>query len=366
MKKLLTAFAIFIGLNNSIFGQDIRIRRPIKNFDQLWNQFNDRYAFFEHKNIDWNNIYRKYRPLVDEKTTNDSLFGICNEMLLELKDGHVGIVQYDANKVIRESDDGHQNVLLKKFATTKDSEPNIYQLLQLTDSTLKKYGFTNFIISKSKRLEMCESPDYGYIVIRAMEGFKINEVNSFMANAIQEFGDKKGVIVDIRTNQGGYDWNSRKILGRFADKKRIGYYKKTRKKGTKSYKKLKTKYIKPKGNRQFTKPIVLLTSDLTASAADVFALQAKELPYVTILGDYTQGIFSDIYNFKLSNGWKVRLSHQQYFSADMKNYEGIGVEPHVKLLNEPEDITNGIDPLIAKAIEILNKKTAAKEIHKKQ
>ena len=70
MKKLLTAFAIFIGLNNSIFGQDIRIRRPIKNFDQLWNQFNDRYAFFEHKNIDWNNIYRKYRPMVNEKTTN--------------------------------------------------------------------------------------------------------------------------------------------------------------------------------------------------------------------------------------------------------------------------------------------------------
>ncbi|WP_438711288.1 S41 family peptidase [Aquimarina muelleri] len=355
MKNVLTII-VLLTLNSQLFAQDMQIQEPIKNFDQLWNQFNDRYAFFEHKNVDWNTIYKKYRPLLDERTTNDSLFNVCNEMLLELKDGHVGLVQFDGNKVIRESNDGHQNILIKKFPITKDSEPNIFQLVDLTNLTLQKNGFSNLIKSESKLLQISESKDYGYLVIAAMEDFKSNEINSFMTKAIDLFKNKKGVIIDLRTNQGGYDSNSRNILGYFTDKKRIGYLKKTRKKGTNSYSKLKTKYIKPKGNQQFTKPVVLLTSDLTASAADVFTLMSKELPHVTIIGGNTQGIFSDVYEFKLPNGWKGRLSHQQYFSADMQNYEGIGVEPHIKLLNEKEDIINGFDPLIVKAIEVLSEK----------
>lgn len=355
MKKTFIILIIFIGLNN-LFGQDIRIQEPIKNFDYLWNEFNDRYSFFDHKNINWNSIYEKYRPLVNKKTTNDSLFSVCNQMLLELKDGHVGLVQYDGKKVIRESDDGHQNVLIAKFPITKESKPNIFQLVELTNYTLKEKGFSNFIKSKSKILQISQSDDYGYLVIGAMEGFKSGEINNFMTKAIELFRDKKGLIIDIRTNQGGYDTNSHKVLGYFTDKKRIGYHKRTRKKGTSSYSKTKVKYIESNGKQQYVKPIILLTSDLTASAADVFALMSKELPNFTIIGDNTQGIFSNTYEFSLPNGWKGTLSHQQYFSADMKNYEGIGVEPDIKILNEPKDIANGSDPLIVKAIEILENK----------
>ena len=83
----------------------------------------------------------------------------------------------------------------------------------------------------------------------------------------------------------------------------------------------------------------------------------KELPYVTIVGDNTDGIFSDKYEFKLPNKWRVSLSNQQYFDADMNNYEGIGIEPDYKLLNKPEDLINGADPLIMKAMELLDEAT---------
>jgi carboxyl-terminal processing protease len=79
----------------------------------------------------------------------------------------------------------------------------------------------------------------------------------------------------------------------------------------------------------------------------------KQLPYVTTMGDNTNGIFSDMYDFKLPNGWLATLSHQQYFSSEMKNFEGIGIEPDIKLLNEPKNISNGKDPLIEKGIEEL-------------
>ncbi len=81
--------------------------------------------------------------------------------------------------------------------------------------------------------------------------------------------------------------------------------------------------------------------------------------YVTIVGDNTDGMLSDQYGFRLPNKWKVTLSHQQYFSPDMVNYEGVGIPPDHKLVNRPEEIRNGADPLIVKAIALLEEKIKA-------
>ncbi len=40
----------------------------------------------------------------------------------------------------------------------------------------------------------------------------------------------------------------------------------------------------------FTKPIIILTSDWSASATEIFVLAMKELPYVTVIGNRTEGI----------------------------------------------------------------------------
>ena len=353
MKTLIQTVLLLLIVNISS-AQDNRIQEPVKNFDKVWNEFNDRYAFFEYKKIDWEKVYGKYRPLINEETTNDSLFTICNNMLLELKDGHVSLVQYGKNKtVIRESDDGHHNVLTKKFPITKESEPNIYQLIDTAQSILQENGFSNLVKSKSKKLQYSTSKDYGYLLIYQMYGFELGELKSLIHEAIEAFKDKNGVIIDVRFNGGGHDRVSRVIAGHFTNQERVGYRKKERKNGSNEYHSLKTLHIKPKGSQQFTKPVMLLTSDFTASAADVFTLMMKELPYVTIIGDNTQGIFSDKYNFTLPNKWRVSLSHQQYFSADMVNYEGIGVQPHHRLLNNLEEFNNGLDPLVTKAIELL-------------
>ena len=83
----------------------------------------------------------------------------------------------------------------------------------------------------------------------------------------------------------------------------------------------------------------------------IYALAMRELPYVTIVGNQTEGIFSDMFEFKLPNGWKASLSHQKYFSSKMVNYEGNGIEPDFKILNYKTDTS---DRVLLKAIEILN------------
>ena len=332
---------------------DTLVDQPVKNFETLWKKFDDHYAFFDQKNFTWEDLHKKYRNQIRENTCNDSLFVVCSRMLGELKDGHVTLSKRDK----------HFNAgKLNNFYSEFSKKGSINNLIQITDSNLAKLGFTNAIKIYQNNaqdyrslIEISNSPNYGYIRINAMEGLSRKKLRRVLKLAVEHFRSSKGVIIDVRFNGGGKDTYSYKIAGSFTDKKRIGHYKCTRKtSGHNDFTKLETWYLKPKGARQITTSIIILTSNASASATDVFVLAMRQLPYVTIIGDNTFGVFSDMYESKLQNGWEFSLSHQKYFSADMKCFEGIGVTPDIQLLNSTNDIKQNRDPLIFKAIEVLN------------
>lgn len=64
---------------------------PRGNFDALWRTIDEHYCFFREKNIDWNDIYARYSPMVSDKMTQEELFIVCAQMLDELRDGHVNL-----------------------------------------------------------------------------------------------------------------------------------------------------------------------------------------------------------------------------------------------------------------------------------
>ncbi len=158
-------------------------------------------------------------------------------------------------------------------------------------------------------------------------------------------------IIDVRLNGGGYDKIAFEITGRFVEKKRLGHYKKIRIRGTQDFTSLKSWYLKPKTKIQYTKSIIILTSDRSASVTEIFALARQELSYVTVIRNQTEGIFSDMFEFKLSNGWKASLSRQKYFSSKMVNYYGKGIEPYFKILNYKTDTSDSVK---RKVIEMLD------------
>ncbi|MAJ31276.1 MAG: hypothetical protein CMC18_01290 [Flavobacteriaceae bacterium] len=344
MKHLILIFVCLIIFN--ISAQEKK-DNPIINFEKLWSEFNDRYANFELKTVNWDNNYKEYRPQINKNTSSKELFDVSCKMLQELKDGHVNII-INKNNITEENwcGSGKKFHILEEFS-------EFDSLKVVVKKTLKKKKFSP-LINQGKIIQYSVSEKYGYLRIDGMEGFKIGELSKVMKSAINIFENKKGVIIDVRFNGGGEDKVSYQIAGRFTDKKRLGHYKRTRIKGTKAYTELDSWYLKPKGSKQFTKPIIVLTSDWSASATEIFVMAMKELPYVTIVGDNTEGIFSDMYFFKLPNKWRVSLSHQQYFSTDMKNYEGIGIPPDYKVLNYKKDKS---DLVLAKAIEILDNNT---------
>jgi carboxyl-terminal processing protease len=81
----------------------------------------------------------------------------------------------------------------------------------------------------------------------------------------------------------------------------------------------------------------MLTSDITLSAGEVFALYMRALPNVVHVGETTRGAFSDKIDKPLPNGWRLALSAEIYRDRDGNSYEARGLPPQVKREVFPAD-----------------------------
>ena len=136
----------------------------------------------------------------------------------------------------------------------------------------------------------------------------------------------------------------------------LGHSKQTRNGDYEEFSPLEKWYIRPQTNKGFTKPVVLLTNDQTASAGDVFAMIMKALPQVNIIGENSLGIYSDMYGFELPNKWQVSLSNQRYYSSNMICYESKGTPVDIHVKNTKRDLLTMNDPVIITALNFLKKK----------
>ncbi len=74
-----------------------------------------------------------------------------------------------------------------------------------------------------------------------------------------------------------------------------------------------------------------MTSGVTVSAAEIFALCLRALGNVTHVGQATRGSLSDNLWKRLPNGWSLSLSNEVYADADGRRWEGKGIPPQVRL-----------------------------------
>ena len=330
-------------------------RDPEKNFEELWETFHNRYPFFELRKVDWKKQYDTYRSRVTKATTDDELFDIFCQMLDPLNDGHVELEATAIGDRKKRTFNPEKKARFQQEFTDREIE----QLFKTTANTLVANGFGKPERTEAWMLHYGRSRAFGYMRILELEDVKKRQLTAALDKIGRDFEELDGFIIDIRDCPGGEDSIAIAIINRFCDHKRVAFHRKTKiGPGKDDYTSLKTWYLEPQGDVQFTGPIVLLTCDSVFSGGEAFALAIKQLPHVTIMGDHTNGIFSYTLDKKLPNGWEYCLSYQVYYSADMVCYEGKGVPVDIELLNKKADIENGIDPLIVRALEVLKSKDA--------
>ncbi len=336
---------------------------PKINFDYFWNTFNDYYAFFETRNVDWSQ-YKNLR----EEVNSENFYDILQSIVFELEDGHVTIFD-EANTI--SIDAGLPN-LLKRLNTSLSGDLTItsregYEKLynQQIQTIASKYLNGVFETNSNQNIAWGVIDNtVGYINVFRMAGYDNDPQNELQAlNVVLDriMNDIKGsgvskLIIDVRFNEGGYDPVSLDIASRFIHQEKFAFSKKARLGN--GFTENRSTSINPKGEFQFTKDIVLLTSPITASAAEVLTLCLKDLPYVTIVGDNTNGIFSDVLTHTLPNRAQIGLSNEIYSDINGNVFEAVGIGPNeenrVPVFSN-RDYEEGKDSGLDRALKILNR-----------
>jgi carboxyl-terminal processing protease len=107
------------------------------------------------------------------------------------------------------------------------------------------------------------------------------------------------------------------------------------------------------GEQPFHERIVLLVNEHTHSAAEMVASFAKEYHLATLVGTRTAGEVLGGANFKLRNGYRLRIPVAGWYTWEGHCIEGAGVEPDVGIDNSPESLATGFDAQLEKAKEVV-------------
>ncbi len=376
---------------------------PAANFDVFWNVFNEQYAFFDLRNVNWQQQYDENIAAIEQAADGEELFGILANMIEAFgNDAHTGLCNDEDTCADADSDSDLFIRLQEKFSEAFTEQ-------QLRDDFNNQTEYEDFDDYVEERFDLFlderiqESSDIitgymvggelksaandeimwglmegniGYLAINGMVDFiddldnaiaavedgtldeddLVEQVFTALNDALdQVMADLSGtdaMIIDIRLNGGGADAFSLEIAGRFFDQRRLAFRKKARKGD--GYSEEVEIYQEPTVDNPYTKPVYLLTSGETASAAEIFTITMRNLPYVTLVGETTEGILSDILDSTLPNGWELGLSNEVYMAPDDEVFESTGIQPAITaLFLDPDYSANQQDAALEAALQDL-------------
>ena len=164
-----------------------------------------------------------------------------------------------------------------------------------------------------------------------------------------------GLIIDVRSNGGGYLTYAERLSSRFTNEQiLVGYNSHKTGPGHHDFSQPEAEYLKPSEGIRWQKKAIVLTNRGCFSATNTFVRNMKECPLVTILGDRTGGGGGMPFTSEIPIGWSVRFSACPSYDARMQQIE-FGIEPDVTCSLNPKDVEEGHDTLIDTARQMLAK-----------
>lgn len=369
---------------------------PKLNFDIFWHTFKENYAYSTIREVDWDKIYEIHRPLISENTTDVQLYGYIGEILDAIHDQHISLRVPDkiskAYMKIREVPEE------TKSGSKEKAKYNYGTMRRMAQENIKKlYGQDKFKSYHKDLLMWGKLNDAtGYIQINSMNGYsqdvniaekhnpskywqkhwaqvfkdieqgktlgeylrgELSGANTMIDSILREFSSTSNLIIDLRFNPGGTDQVAIDILSHFAEEEIKLFTKKIWTGTSSSFQ--SDVYLSPSGEI-FNGEVALLISPQTGSSAEAMTLGSLELSNMVRIGSSTMGIFSDVLQKRLPNGWRFGLSNEIYETSEDENYEYIGIPPSYEMEYSREwapfyqsiiDLKH-TDPAIEKAISL--------------
>lgn len=331
MKKFYILFSLLFVLFTSCVKEEQFKNSPIGVFDACWKILDEKYCFFEYKDIDWDDVYSKYHHKIYPSMGQDSLFSVINAMMRELKDGHVNL--YSSFNVGR------------YWEWFEEYPPNFFEHIQ------KRYLGTKYQIAGGMKYTILQPDSIGYIYYGS---FASSTSESNLDHVLYALRNCKGIIFDVRNNGGGSLYNAEKIASRFTKEKILsGYIQHKTGKGHNDFSEPYPLHLSPSERICFYKSVAVLSNRMTYSAANNFVSLMSNFPNVKVFGDKTGGGSGMPFSSELPNGWSIRFSASPIYDSS-GNHTEFGIEPDYNVEIIDIDFIDERDTIIEVARKYIN------------
>lgn len=385
-------------VNPNLVNQSEVIETYEDHFKFFWNGMNTNYVFWDIDPTDWDAAYRKYLPMVQEIGRQNisheekvkKLKPVYESMTKNLIDHHIQILFFGGEIIINP---GYTEVESRSYYHEKYSiEQEMANLAKIreenkiTESEYLDYsyvdsnndkifysiGYINKNTDDSKKIVYFRFTKFNFLQ-NADE--KVNEIIKFY-NEILKDKNIKGIIFDVRGNNGGFCDDLNIILGPLLSKP-LEFAKIRSKNGLGRYDysvwkpyiiELTSSFAKQIGlttKLEYEVPIVVLADVNSISSAEALSLAVSELPNGTVIGERTFGgtgalsYFEEFYDgsFGISNSYVyVYTCSYDIRKLDGTSLEGKGLTPDIEVLFNQKEFEKGNDIQLRKAVDFLNKK----------
>lgn len=309
---------------------------PYGNFDALWTIMDEHYSFFDYKQVDWDEVRTRYRAKLTRDMTSQELFELCGDMLKELRDGHTNLIA---------SHDVSRYWIWEQYPVNYDE--------RLIDE-----HYLNFNYKQASGIKYAILPNnYGYMRYASFSS-SIGDGNLDLVFSYLSTAD--GLIIDVRSNGGGYLTNVETLVGRFIDQRtHVGRIQHKTGPGHNDFSEPFDYYFEPTKNHiHYQRPVVILANRGSFSATNNFVSIMRHLPQVTIVGDTTGGGSGLPFTSELPNGWRIRFSSCPITDVDGTVTE-FGVAPDVRVDLLDADAAQGRDTMLETAFLVLSGQSAS-------
>lgn len=399
MKKSFIFLGAFLLLSGWVIRDNVFAYSPVDLYDNVWRLINSKFVDQTNNQQNWAKWRHKYDNQI---RTNEDAYVAINTMVASLNDPYTKFLDpkefADETSSIKGSlkgigiQIGVKDGKLMVIAPIEDT-PAERAGLQADDEILEIDGVSTKGITVDKAADKIRGKEgtqvtllvkrkdvapKTYTITRAEieiksisqklptdmtipNDFCYIRLSSFISrNAATEFGsilnnnrNKKGFIIDLRSNPGGLLTNAIYISDMFLDGGTIvstvdrDGYKETQRASSGVYTR---------------KPVVVLINKGSASASEIFSGAMKDNHRAVIIGEqsFGKGLVQEINKLPYEAG--INITIQKYLTPNGTDINKKGITPDIIVKLTEEDVKNKNDLQLKKAVEVLSKMTNGQSI----
>lgn len=204
----------------------------------------------------------------------------------------------------------------------------------------------------------------GNIAYVALNTFNENRTAEMFEAAFPEIAMADAIVFDVRENGGGNSGVGYRVLACLTDSKFLGSRWSTReyRPTYRAWGRREGRFegapdsVAPNGKLLFTKPVVVLASARTYSAAEDFLVAFRGMKRGLIVGEPTGGSTGQPLMFPLPGGGGARICTKADSGPDGTEFVGAGVVPDRVVRQTVEDVRAGRDAVLEAAVSLIGRK----------